>query len=474
MSGGDDRDDKSPDDAPSMDPRTWLQLKPQPDSDQAGDTPDAEASFNPQTWFKPGAAPVAAKEKPPAGPDRRLLLGGGAAALLGVGGLWLATSRKAPAAPVRTAPVARADAAVPVTERAQRVRGLSEVTTALRSAGVPAVDIDSAAGLLAPVVGSGATDMRLSFAVSTQGAPALVALVLRRTDGSGARLRRAAGALVLEPLASALKRQIRVIPGEMDDRSFYSSAVSQGLDDSLVEEFASIFSYDFNFSHEIDRGDRFEAGIEQTVNDAAETIGVGRLVYASLNTAKNSKAFYRFQPPGETEASWFSRDGRSAVRNLMRSPLAVARVTSLFGMRKHPVLDGVVRQHKGVDFGCPEGTPVFASADGVIAFAGPHGGHGNYVKIRHGETLETAYAHLSGWPAGTVVGTPVRQGQVVAFSGNTGTSSGPHLHYEVWVEGQAADPLTYVSKETRSLTGEVLTRFTAYMDEIDRLRRNVV
>ena len=475
MSGGDERDDNSPDDAPSMDPRTWLQLKPQPDAGRTDDGPEAEASFNPQTWFKPGAAPSVAKEIPAAGLDRRLVLGGGAAAaLLGVGGLWVATSRKTPAAPAKAVAVSRPDPAVPVTLREQRVRVLSEVTTALRSAGVPPADIDSAAGLLGPVIGSESLDMRLSFGVSTRGSPSLVTLTLRKPDGSGARLQRIGGLLSLEPLASTLKRQIRVIPGEMDDRSFYSSAVSQGLDDSLVEEFASIFAYDFNFSHEIDRGDRFEAGIEQTVNDAGESLGVGRLVYASLNTARNSKAFYRFQPPGESEASWFSRDGKSAVRNLMRSPLAVARVTSLFGMRKHPVLDGVVRQHKGVDFGCPEGTPVFASADGVVVFAGPHGGHGNYVKIRHSETLETAYAHLSGWPAETVVGTTVRQGNVVAFSGNTGTSSGPHLHYEVWVDGQAADPLTYASKETRALTGEMLARFTAYMDDIDRLRRSVV
>ncbi|MGH1558809.1 M23 family metallopeptidase [Caulobacter segnis] len=188
-----------------------------------------------------------------------------------------------------------------------------------------------------------------------------------------------------------------------------------------------------------------------------------------MQTQAKSRALYLFQPPGDARPSWFDGNGGSVVRGLMRTPVEGARITSSFGPRVHPVL-GYTRMHKGTDFAVPIGTAVYASGDGVVDFVGPHGGHGDFVRIQHKDGVETAYAHLSRYAPGVLVGAVVRQGQPIAFSGNTGLSSGPHLHYEVIVRGEQVDPMGFQTTSGRVLKGQALAMFRKERDRIDGLR----
>ena len=183
-------------------------------------------------------------------------------------------------------------------------------------------------------------------------------------------------------LRADLLEQVKVVRGEMDANSFYSSAVAAGVTDSLISDFANAFAFDFDFQREIKPGDIFEAAFEQQVNGAGQVMGAERLVYASLQTQAKSRALYRFAPPGEKAAAWFDGNGASVARSLMRTPVEGARITSSFGLRFHPVL-GYTRMHQGIDFGAPTGTPVYAAGEGVVEEVRHAGGYGNWLKIRH-------------------------------------------------------------------------------------------
>jgi murein DD-endopeptidase MepM/ murein hydrolase activator NlpD len=150
----------------------------------------------------------------------------------------------------------------------------------------------------------------------------------------------------------------------------------------------------------------------------------------------------------------------------MRTPVEGARISSTFGMRDHPVL-GFTRQHKGTDFATPVGTPVFASGAGQITALGLHGDFGNYIKIQHSPTLSTAYAHLSQFGQGLAIGSMVSQGQQIGLTGNTGLTSGPHLHYEVLVDGQQVDSQSFQTEEGVALAGGDLAGFVKQRDRID-------
>ncbi len=316
---------------------------------------------------------------------------------------------------------------------------------------------------------SSETDLRVVLGLSAGDPPGFLRLELRRGDGSGILVEPKGDKMAATPLASDLQVRIKVVRGEMDANSFYSSAVAAGVTDSLISDFANAFAFDFDFQREIKPGDIFEAAFEQSINGAGEAVGAERLVYASLQTQAKSRALYRFQPPGEAKAAWFDGNGSNVARSLMRTPVEGARITSSFGPRVHPVL-GYTRIHKGTDFATPVGTTVYASGDGVVDFVGVHGGHGNYISIRHDPNLQTAYAHLSVYGQGVAVGTVVRQGQAIALSGNTGLSSGPHLHYEVIVKGEQVDPMSYETTSGRQLRDAALAAFRKERDRIDGLR----
>jgi murein DD-endopeptidase MepM/ murein hydrolase activator NlpD len=314
-------------------------------------------------------------------------------------------------------------------------------------------------------------DLRLELAIApaSGGGASLVSLQIRRLDGSGVKVTPQGQDFVASALAAATRKQVRVIHGQMDNQSFYSSAVASGLSDSVIPAFFQAFVYDFDFQREIEPGDVFEAAFEENLNDQSEVLGAPNLLYASMTTKAKSRALYAFAPAGAKSVSWFDGAGHANQRSLMKTPVEGARISSTFGMRFHPVL-GFTRMHKGTDFATPIGTPVFASGDGKVVFAGLHGDHGNYIQIQHTPTLATAYAHLSKFQDGITVGTQVSQGQQIALSGNSGLSSGPHVHYEVIVNGEQVDSQTYQTGEGKSLAGDDLKAFLRERDRIDAVR----
>ena len=194
----------------------------------------------------------------------------------------------------------------------------------------------------------------------------------------------------------------------------------------------------------------------------------GDLLYAALSVGGQFLEGYRFVvAPGEV--AYFDRSGRSLRKFLLRTPVDGARLSSRFGMRKHPIL-GYTRMHKGVDFAAPTGTPMYAAGDGKVVAAKRNGGYGRYIQIHHTNEYSTAYAHLSRFAKGMTPGRRVQQGQVIGFVGTTGRSTGPHLHYEVLRNGAQINPLQLKQPANQQLAGADLERFRAEVARIDRLR----
>lgn len=475
--GSDDQDKPKPGEL-SLDPSTWMKKTAAADALQTPKTADA-GSYDPSTWMKgaakapPVAETMAADEKEaavPAPPSRRLLLiGGGGAGLLALGGAGFLLTRKQAGVPAAGA-VASSKGATE--KQVVTLPNLAALAPALVAYGLSAEDagkISAAAGSVLPAAAA-AMELRLDLDLSRIGDKAsLAALSISRPDGSGARVTPGAAGFAVAALAATTRQEVKVARGQMDSESFYSSAVSAGLSDVLIPAFFQAFVFDFDFQREIEPGDAFEAAFTQTVNERGEPVGGKTLIYASMNTKTKSRALYRFTSQGDKEANWYDGAGKNIRRSLMKTPVEGARISSTFGPRTHPVL-GYTRIHKGTDFATPVGTPVFASGGGKVTFVGVHGGHGNYVAIEHSPTLATSYAHLSQYGAGIAVGAEVVQGQQIALTGNTGLSSGPHLHYELFVDGQQVDSQTYQTEEGRALTGAEMAAFATERDRIDAAR----
>ncbi|MGE3928868.1 MAG: peptidoglycan DD-metalloendopeptidase family protein [Hyphomonadaceae bacterium] len=251
--------------------------------------------------------------------------------------------------------------------------------------------------------------------------------------------------------------------------SLYSSAMSLGATDREVAALADAFGYDVDFQRDVQPGDRFELVFERFYDDEGNTVRTGEMLFISLETRQGPRNFYSFQAPGEERPDWYDADGRSARKFLMRTPINGARLSSGFGMRRHPIL-GYSRMHRGTDFAAPTGTPIMAAGEGTIVRAGPFSSFGNYVRIRHANGYETAYAHLSRFARGMRAGTRVRQGQVIGYVGTTGRSTGPHLHYEVLRRGAQVNPSTLRAQTGRNLEGRALVLFQLERMRIDTLR----
>jgi len=438
-------------------------------------------SFDPSTWARPAATPP----EPPATDgavkksSRRLMIIGLGASVVTAGAL--AVGAIAVRRAVRPAPGAAGgaptQAAAPVGDEHVRMAlgGLDAVADSLAAQGLAPAPSKAAASAALGAMTNPGDDLMLELVLhrSPDRPPALVSLQIRRPDGSGVIVRPQGADFVATPVSSDTKTQLRVVHGQMDTDSFYSSAVTAGLNDVVIPDFFQAIVYDFDFQREIGPGDEFEAALEENVNGEGQALGSRRLLYASMTTKAKSRALYAFTPPGAAAPDWYDGAGRTNRRSLMRTPVEGAHISSGFGMRLHPVL-GFTRMHKGTDFATPIGTPVFASGDGVVEFVGLHGDHGNYVRIRHSPTLETAYAHLSQYADGIVVGVSVRQGQKIALSGNSGLSSGPHVHYEVIVNGEQVDSQLFQTDEGQPLNGEALKAFLKERDRIDGLRASAL
>ncbi|WP_298289326.1 M23 family metallopeptidase [Novosphingobium sp.] len=403
--------------------------------------------------------------------DRRLPLAiAGSAVLLTLGATAAWMTRSTSPLPV-SATVTDPEASSGLQERALNLAGPGQLVSALVAAGVRPEDASAAAAAAAPYLASGGEiHAILVLATGTDGAQ-LQQLRAVHIDGSGAILARAAdGSYAVTPLLASVSRKIEVLRGEIDSDSFYSSAVSAGLIDSLIPEFINAFSYDFNLASEVSPGDVFEVAFDQEVNAQGQAVGQPKLLFAQLTTPQKSLALYRFETPG-AEAGWFDGNGATTKRGLMRTPVDGARISSKFGMRFHPVLH-YNKLHGGTDFAAPTGTPIFAAADGTIEFAAMKGANGNLTVLRHDNDWRTLYLHQNVFAPGIGAGVRVTQGQRIGDVGTTGRSTGPHLHYEVHIDGERVDPQSIPADESsrKRLEGAALQAFLKERDRIDAAR----
>jgi len=250
------------------------------------------------------------------------------------------------------------------------------------------------------------------------------------------------------------------------ETSLYGSAARADIPSAIIAEMIRIYSWNVDFQRDIRRGDKVEVMYEAFETEDGDLAKYGNIIYASLNTGGREKPIYRYKMD-DGRVDYFEPDGTSIRKTLMKTPVDGARISSGFGYRRHPVL-GYNKLHKGMDFAAPTGTPIYAAGDGVLEYAARNGSFGNYARIRHNSKLKTAYAHMSKFKKGMHKGKTVKQGEVIGYIGTTGRSTGPHLHYEVLVNGVQVNPRSVKLPTGETLTGEQLKRFKSLIQGINQ------
>jgi len=421
--------------------------------------------------------------------SRRWWLKAGLCAALVGGGLW-AGARVQPIIPALPAPFtpaqadeARADAVAPLAlggrsgaaprvnaallrplaEPPERPRVERSVTigsrglaAALRNAGVGAADVAGVMGLLGRVRPGGGVraELVLGRRDSKTVPRPLESLALRAAFDLRVEVARAGSALTMRRIPIKVDSTPLRLSGSVGS-SLNRALRSAGIPGSQAAEFVKQMRHVVDFQRGLGKADRFEIVIEQ---DRAETGEVrhGQLLFGAV--ARKGKTPVEI---GLYKGEYYLGSGEGVKKGLMKTPVDGARMTSGFGMRLHPLL-GFSRMHQGVDFGAASGEPIMAAGGGTVSFAGWHGGHGRYVMVRHNKELVTAYAHMS--RINVKAGQRVRQGQVIGNVGSSGMSTGPHLHYEVWLRGKAANPVSLRFIGGSELSGRALNDFQRQMN----------
>ena len=247
--------------------------------------------------------------------------------------------------------------------------------------------------------------------------------------------------------------------------NLYSSAIEVGVEPNIIVEFANIFGFEVDFQRDIQVGDKFEIYYERLLDEEGVVRNTGKIFYASMFVNNKEISLYNFKYNNEN--GFYDVDGKSVIKTLMKTPINGARLSSSFGFRRHPIL-GFNKLHQGTDFAAKTGTPIMASGSGVVVMAQKYKGYGNYVKIRHNSTYETAYAHMSKYGRGIRKGVRVNQGQIIGYVGSTGLSTGPHLHYEVIENGKRVN-----SQRLKLPTGKTLDNEARNKFEVERIKIDV-
>ena len=268
--------------------------------------------------------------------------------------------------------------------------------------------------------------------------------------------------LLKENLLQLYKKEV-VIKGEINN-NLYSAAVEAGIEPNIIIEFARIYGFEVDFQRDIRKGDWFEILYERFEDDNEVVKDTGKIIYASMYVNGEEINLYNFRFKNET--GYYDLKGKSIVKSLMKTPINGARLSSSFGMRKHPI-KGYNKMHKGTDFAAPSGTPIMASGSGTITRARWCGGGGNCIKIKHNSTYETIYAHMKNYARGIKEGKKVKQGQVIGYVGSTGLSTGPHLHYEVIVNGKKVNSQRLKLPSGKILKGDSRKEFEVKRIKID-------
>ena len=253
-------------------------------------------------------------------------------------------------------------------------------------------------------------------------------------------------------------------------QSIYETAMRNKVPAGVIEDMVRIYSYDVDFQRKVQPGDSFDVFFAGE-DEGTATTEKNDVLFASLTVGGETKKYYRFQTPDDSVIDYYDETGKSAKKFLVRKPVNDAIMRSGFGSRRHPIL-GYVKMHTGVDWATAYGTPIFASGNGVVEVAGLEGGYGKYVKLKHNNGYETAYGHMSAFAKGLEVGKRVRQGQLIGFVGSTGQSTGPHVHYEILVNGRFVDPMRIKLPRGRSLDGPLMAGFEKERDRLDTMMNN--
>ena len=250
-------------------------------------------------------------------------------------------------------------------------------------------------------------------------------------------------------------------------QSLYKSAIDENIPPNTIVEFARIYGFQVDFQRDIRKQDKFQIMYEIFLNEKNILVETGEILFANLKLSGQDNTLYFFD--GEGSEGHYDRNGKSVKKALMKTPINGARLSSPFGMRKHPI-DGYNKMHRGTDFAAPMGTPIMASGDGVVQKAGWCGGGGNCVKIKHNTTYQTVYAHMSKFARGIKSGIRVKQGQVIGYVGSTGKSTGPHLHYEVIVNGKKVNSQKLNLPSGKILKGDERKLFETKKIKLDVLK----
>tara|TARA_B100001123_G_C15235367_1_gene996948 strand:+ start:296 stop:1603 length:1308 start_codon:yes stop_codon:yes gene_type:complete len=249
-------------------------------------------------------------------------------------------------------------------------------------------------------------------------------------------------------------------------KNLYTAAIEAKINPDTIIEFARIFGFEIDFQRDIRKKDYFKILYDKYVDENGEYIKSGPILYAHMSVNGREITLYKFGT--DKDYGYFDVNGKSVEKALMKTPINGARLSSSFGMRKHPIL-GFNKMHRGTDFAAPSGTPIMASGTGTIVLAKWCGGGGNCIKIKHNNTYETVYAHMKSFAKGMKAGRKVKQGQIIGYVGSTGMSTGPHLHYEVIVNGKK------VNSQTLKLpSGKVLKDNERQLFEIHRIKTDVM
>ncbi len=260
--------------------------------------------------------------------------------------------------------------------------------------------------------------------------------------------------------------QVIVYKESVITNSLYSSAINVGIEPNVIIEFARIYGFQIDFQRDIWKNDSFQIIYETFLDLNNNVLDTGKILYANLILQGKENDLYIFKTKDGFEH--FDPAGKSIKKSLMKTPINGARLSSSFGMRKHPIL-GFNKMHRGTDFAAPEGTPIMASGDGKVIRSRWCGGGGNCIKIRHNSTYTTVYAHLKNFARGIKEGVRVKQGQIIGYVGSTGMSTGPHLHYEVIINGKK------VNSQTLKLpSGKILKEEERKLFEVNKIKLNVL
>ena len=268
--------------------------------------------------------------------------------------------------------------------------------------------------------------------------------------------------IVKENILKLYKKEI-VVKNAITN-NLYSSAMTVNIEPNIIVEFARIFGFEVDFQRDIRKGDWFEIYYEKFTDDNNKVRDTGKIIYASMYVNGEEINLYNFKYKNDEE--YYDIKGKSITKSLMKTPINGARLSSSFGMRKHPIL-GYNKMHRGTDFAAPSGTPIMASGSGTITRARWCGGGGNCVKIKHNSTYETIYAHMKSFAKGIKEGRKVKQGQIIGYVGSTGLSTGPHLHYEVIVNGKKVNSQKLKLPSGKILKGDARKEFELKRIKID-------